>query len=69
MKWFAELVWLWKALGIAFLSSAVGATLVWVVYKASGKPTNKIAAVIAAVAAFAFSLLVILLLSQKPAVI
>lgn len=69
MKWITELMWLWKALGIAFLSAAVGVALVWGVCKASGKPTNKVAAVIAAVAAFAISILVILLLSQTPAVI
>ncbi len=68
MKWIAELMWLWKALGLAFLSSAVGAALVWAVCKAIGKPTNRIAAVGAAVAAFIISLLVILLLSQTPAV-
>ena len=69
MKWIAELMWLWKVLGIAFLSAAAGAVLVWGVCKVSGKPTNKIAAVIAAVVALAISLLVILLLSQTPALI
>ena len=29
MKWIAELMWLWKVLGIAFLSAAAGAVLVW----------------------------------------
>ena len=36
MKWIAELMWLWKVLGIAFLSAAAGAVLVWGVCKASG---------------------------------
>ena len=38
MRIFAELLWLWKGLGISLLSSAVGVGLVWVVCRIRNKP-------------------------------
>ena len=46
MRIFAELLWLWKGLGISLLSSAVGVGLVWAVCRIRNKPINKPAAVI-----------------------
>ena len=66
MRIFAELSWLWKGLGISLLSSAVGVGLVWAVCRARKKPINKPAAVITGAAAFAASIIVLLLLSQTP---
>ena len=66
MRIFAELSWLWKGLGISLLSSAVGVGLVWAVCRARKKPINKPAAVITGAAAFAASVIVLLLLSQTP---
>lgn len=64
MRIFAELLWLWKGLGISLLSSAVGVGLVWAVCRIRNKPINKSAAVITGTAAFAASIIVLLLLSQ-----
>lgn len=64
MRIFAELLWLWKGLGISLLSSAVGVGLVWAACRARKKPINKPAAVITGTAAFAASIIVLLLLSQ-----
>ena len=64
MRIFAELLWLWKGLGISLLSSAVGVGLVWAVCRARKKPMNTPAAVITGAAAFAASIIVLLLLSQ-----
>lgn len=66
MRIFAELLWLWKGLGISLLSSAVGVGLVWAVCRIRNKPINKSAAVITGTAAFAASIIVLLLLSQTP---
>lgn len=66
MRIFAELLWLWKGLGISLLSSAVGVSLVWAVCRIRNKPINKPAAVITGAAAFAASIIVLLLLSQTP---
>lgn len=66
MRIFAELLWLWKGLGISLLSSAVGVGLVWAVCRARKNPINKPAAVITGAAAFAASIIVLLLLSQTP---
>ena len=66
MRIFAELLWLWKGLGISLLSSAVGVGLVWVVCRIRNKPMNILAAVITGAAAFAASVIVLLLLSQTP---
>ena len=64
MRIFAELLWLWKGLGISLLSSAVGVGLVWAVCRTRKKPINNPAAVITGTAAFAASIIVLLLLSQ-----
>ena len=64
MRIFAELSWLWKGLGISLLSSAVGVGLVWAVCRIRNKPMNTPAAVITGAAAFAASIIVLLLLSQ-----
>ena len=66
MRIFAELLWLWKGLGISLLSSALGFVIVWDVFFARKKPINKPAAVITGAAAFAASVIVLLLLSQTP---
>lgn len=66
MRIFAELSWLWKGLGISILSSAVGVGLVWAVCRIRNKPMNIPAAVITGAAAFAASIIVLLLLSQTP---
>lgn len=66
MRIFAELSWLWKGLGISLLSSAVGVGLVWAVCRIRNKPMNTPAAVITGAAAFAASIIVLLLLSQTP---
>ena len=64
MRIFAELSWLWKGLGISLLPSAVGVGLVWAVCSIRNKPMNIPAAVITGAAAFAASIIVLLLLSQ-----
>ena len=66
MRIFAELSWLWKGLGISLLPSAVGVGLVWAVCRIRNKPMNTPAAVITGAAAFAASVIVLLLLSQTP---
>ena len=50
MRIFAELLWLWKGLGISLLPSAVGVGLVGAVCRARKKPINKPAGYRAAVA-------------------
>ena len=60
MRWFYELAWLWKGLGISLLAAAACMVCVWLVCRAAG------IAVLAAAAGFAAAVVVILLLAQTP---
>lgn len=59
MRWFYELAWLWKGLGISLLAAAACMVCVWLVCRATGKRLRTGIAVLAAV-------VVILLLAQTP---
>ena len=59
MRWFYELAWLWKGLGISLLAAAACMVCVWLVCRAAGKRLRTGIAVLAAV-------VVILLLAQTP---
>ena len=61
MRWFYELAWLWKGLGISLLAAAA-----WLVCRATGKRLRTGIAVLAAAAGFAAAVVVILLLAQTP---
>ena len=37
MRWFYELAWLWKGLGISLLAAAACMVCVWLVCRATGK--------------------------------
>ena len=66
MRWFYELAWLWKALGISLLAALICTACAWLVCRAAGKRLRfRIAAVIAA-AGFLASAMAILLLAKSP---
>ena len=62
MRWFYELAWLWKGLGISLLAAAACMVCVWLVCRAAGKRLRTGIAVLAAAAGFAAAVVVILLL-------
>ena len=62
MRWFYELAWLWKGLGISLLAAPQPVWCVWLVCRAAGKRLRTGIAVLAA--AFAAAVVVILLLAQ-----
>lgn len=66
MRWFYELAWLWKGLGISLLAAAACMACVWLVCRAAGKRLRTDIAVLAAAAGFAAAVVVILLLAQTP---
>ena len=66
MRWFYELAWLWKGLGISLLAAAACMVCVWLVCRATGKRLRTGIAVLAAAAGFAVAVVVILLLAQTP---
>ena len=66
MRWFYELAWLWKGLGISLLAAAACMACVWLVCRAAGKRLRTGIAVLAAAAGFAAAVVVILLLAQTP---
>ena len=53
MRWFYELAWLWKGLGISLLAAAACMVCVWLVCRATGKRLRTGIAVLAAAAGFA----------------
>lgn len=53
MRWFYELAWLWKGLGISLLAAAACMACVWLVCRAAGKRLRTGIAVLAAAAGFA----------------
>ena len=53
MRWFYELAWLWKGLGISLLAAAACMVCVWLVCRAAGKRLRTGIAVLAAAAGFA----------------
>ena len=57
MRWFYELAWLWKGLGISLLAAAACMVCVWLVCRAAGKRLRT---------GFAAAVVVILLLAQTP---
>ena len=65
MRWFYELAWLWKGLGISLLAAAACMVCVWLVCRAAGKRLRTGIAVLAAAAGFAAAVVVILLLARK----
>ncbi len=65
MRWFYELAWLWKGLGISLLAAAACMVCVWLVCRAAGKRLRTGIAVLAAAAGFAAAVVVILLLAQE----
>lgn len=50
MRWFYELAWLWKGLGISLLAAAACMVCVWLVCRATGKRLRTGIAVLAAAA-------------------
>ena len=64
MRWFYELAWLWKGLGISLLAAAACMVCVWLVCRAAGKRLRTGIAVLAAAAGFAAAVVVILLLAR-----
>ena len=59
MRWFYELTWLWKGLGISLLAAAACMACVWLVCRAAGKRLRTGIAVLAAAAGFAAAVVVI----------
>lgn len=41
MRWFYELAWLWKGLGISLLAAAACMVCVWLVCRATGKQIGR----------------------------
>lgn len=66
MRWFYELAWLWKGLGISLLAALICTVCVWLVCRAAGKRLRTGIAVLAVAASFAAAVVVILLLAQTP---
>ena len=56
MRWFYELAWLWKGLGISLLAAAACMVCVWLVCRAAGKRLRTGIAVLTAAAGFAVDL-------------
>ena len=66
MRWFYELAWLWKGLGISLLAAAGGMVGVWLVCRATGKRLRTGIAVLAAAVGFAAAVVVTPPLAQTP---
>ena len=66
MKWFYELLWLWKCLGISLLISAVSATAVALIGKARKSRLRVLTGIFIAVTTFIVVALVLIILSNRP---
>lgn len=66
MKWFYELLWLWKCLGISLLISAVSTTAVALISKARNSRLRVLTGIIIAVATFIVVALILIILSNRP---
>lgn len=66
MKWFYELFWLWKCLGISLLISAVSTTAVALIGKARKSRLRVLTGIFIAVTTFIVIALVLIILSNRP---
>ncbi len=66
MKWFYELLWLWKCLGISLLISAVSTTAVALISKARKSHLCVLTGIFIAVTTFIVVALVLIILSNRP---
>ena len=66
MKWFYELLWLWKCLGISLLISAVSTTAVALIGKARKSRLRVLTGFFIAVTTFIVVALVLIILSNRP---
>lgn len=66
MKWFYELLWLWKCLGISLLISAVSTTAVTLIGKARKSRLRVLTGTFIAVTTFIVVALVLIILSNRP---
>ncbi len=66
MKWFYELLWLWKCLGISLLISAVSTTAVTLIGKARKSRLSVLTEIFIAVTTFIVVALVLIILSNRP---
>lgn len=66
MKWFYELFWLWKCLGISLLISAVSTTAVALIGKARKSHLRVLTGIFTAVTTFIVVALVLIILSNRP---
>ena len=66
MKWFYELLWLWKCLGISLLVSAVSTTAVALIGKARKSRLRVLTGNFIAVTTFIVVALVLIILSNRP---
>lgn len=66
MKWFYELLWLWKCLGISLLISAVSTTAVTLIGKARKYRLSVLTGIFIAVTTFIVVALVLIILSNRP---
>ncbi len=66
MKWFYELLWLWKCLGISLLISTVSTTAVALISKARNSRLRVLTGIIIAVATFIVVALILIILSNRP---
>lgn len=66
MKWFYELLWLWKCLGISLLISAVSTTAVALIGKARKSRLRVLTGIFIAVTTFIVVALALIILSNRP---
>ena len=66
MKWFYELLWLWKCLGKSLLISAVSTTAVTLIGKARKSRLRVLTGIFIAVTTFIVVALVLIILSNRP---
>lgn len=66
MKWFYELLWLWKCLGISLVISAVSTTAVALIGKARKSHLRVLTGIFIAVTTFIVVALVLIILSNRP---
>ena len=66
MKWFYELLWLWKCLGISLLISAVSTTAVALIGKARKSRLRVLTGIFIAVTTFIVVALILIILSNRP---